>query len=202
MKSIFAYSKAILLAFCFILTPAALAAAQGSDSLPAPETPAKKDKYAEKTEAANKFYELTKLAPAALADGDLEKAESYSQKLLKDAENFPKDWNYGNAIHVGNLVLGHIALANGDLAEAKNFLPAAGKTPGSPQLDSFGPNMLLAKALLEKGESAVVLEYFDLCANFWKSETSHLNEWKETVKRNEIPDFRANLLYYFNSKGR
>ena len=45
---------------------------------------------------------------------------------------------------------------------------AAGATPGSPQLDSFGPNMTLAKELLEKGQPDVVLHYFALCKNFWE----------------------------------
>ncbi len=50
----------------------------------------------------------------------------------------------------------------------KKYLIAAGKSPGSPQMDSFGPNMTLAKDLLEKGERDAVLEYFMRCRKFWK----------------------------------
>jgi hypothetical protein len=45
---------------------------------------------------------------------------------------------------------------------------AAGATPGSPQLDSFGPNLTLAKELFEKSQPDVILHYFALCKNFWE----------------------------------
>jgi hypothetical protein len=45
---------------------------------------------------------------------------------------------------------------------------AAGATPGSPQLDSFGPNLTLAKELFEKSKPDVILHYFALCKNFWE----------------------------------
>ena len=85
----------------------------------------------------------------------------------------------------------------GDIERAKEHLLAAGNTSGSPQLNSFGPNMTLAKELLEQGERDVVLEYFRLCAKFWKSR-SHLGtleEWANQVKAGMVPDFGANLRY-------
>jgi hypothetical protein len=48
---------------------------------------------------------------------------------------------YGNAIQDGNIVLCRIALLDGKVEAAKVSLKEAGKTPGSPQLGSFGPNM-------------------------------------------------------------
>jgi hypothetical protein len=66
---------------------------------------------------------------------------------------------------------------------------------GSPQMNSFGPNMQLAKALLEKGEKDVVLEYFKRCATFWKMGKSQLAGWTASVKTGEIPEFGANLNY-------
>jgi len=143
----------------------------------------------------NVFYLTTSMASAALKAGDTEKAKSYAQTLLKQAETMREDWNYGNAIHVGNLVLGRIALASGDVAEAKRFFLESGKTPGSPQLNTFGPNMLLAKELLAKEERDVVLQYLDLCAKFWKPKDDRLEDWKETIKKGEMPDFKTNLVY-------
>ena len=113
-----------------------------------------------------RFYLINKIAPTAFVAGDLEKAKSYSNGLLSLALDFRGNWNYGNAIHVGNLVLGRVALASSDIASAKAYLLESGKTIGSPQLNSFGPNMTLAKELIEKGEREVVLEYFSLCAKF------------------------------------
>jgi hypothetical protein len=78
---------------------------------------------------------------------------------------------------------------------AKARLLDAGKTPGSPQLDSFGPNMELAHELLQKGEKDVVLQYFDLCAKFWTMGGASLDSWRQTVKAGGTPDFGPSLNY-------
>jgi hypothetical protein len=136
---------------------------------------------------------LNKLANAALKADDIEKASSYANESLTEAQKYLDDRNYGNAIHYGNIVLGLIALRQGDLKQAGEYLLKAGKTTGSPQLDSFGPDMGLAKGLLEKGQREIVLQYFELCRKFWNDE--RLNAWTEEVKAKKIPDFKANLSY-------
>ena len=141
------------------------------------------------------FYLLSRLAPTALAAGDTAKASDYAKQLLAMATDLQKDWNFGNAIHIGNLVLGEIALDSGDISEAKRYLLQAGETPGSPQLNSFGPNMLLARELLEKGERETVLRYFELCGHFWELGPEKLESWSATVKNGSIPKFGANLVY-------
>jgi hypothetical protein len=148
--------------------------------------------------ASDGYKRWLALADAAMMNvevGSAEKAKAYAQELLRLAPKYPKDWNYGNAVHKGNLALGRVALREGDIEGAKKFLLAAGRTPGSPQLNSFGPNMTLAKELLEKGERAAVLEYFQLCAAFWKMDYGKLREWSALVKEGLVPDFGANLLY-------
>jgi hypothetical protein len=197
MKSAILRSKSILLTICFILMVGTFVSAQQTTSSDGEKSTLAQTSAPVSEEEKKKFYNLSLLATAALDDGESEKAKAYAETLLKQAETLPSDWNYGNAVHVGNLVLGHLALAAGEMKEAKSFLLAAGKTPGSPQLNSFGPNMRLAKALLEKGEKEVVLEYFDLCAKFWKPQFSRTTEWKAVVQKDEIPDFGANLLYQF-----
>ncbi len=163
----------------------------------------------EKTDAAGKALEqyeiayelstesqrdplLQSLAQVSLAAGKTQKAKEYAEKML--SQNRP-GWNYGNNIHYGNIILGKIALASNDLEQAKKRLIDAGKTPGSPQLNSFGPDMALANELLQKGEKDVVLEYFELCSKFWKR-TRHLqklHKWSAEVKEGKIPDFGPNL---------
>ena len=135
---------------------------------------------------------LSYLAKTALAAGLKDEAKKIAMEMLKDDA---PGWNRGNQIHHGNLTLGHIALLEGNLDEAKSRLLLAGKTPGSPQLNSFGPNMALAKELLERGESEVVLEYFELCKKFWDSPRRGLEQWTEDVKANRIPQFGGNLAY-------
>jgi len=142
-----------------------------------------------------RFYALAGLAKAAIDAGQPDKAATYATELLQLAELHSHDWNYGNAIHDGNLVLGLVALRSDDIAGAKTYLLAAGKTPGSPQLNSFGPNMKLAKALLEKGERDAVLEYFSLCRTFWKLGGARLDSWSAAVRSGVTPDFGANLLF-------
>jgi hypothetical protein len=57
----------------------------------------------------------------------------------------------------------------------------------------YGPNMSLAKDLLEKGEKQGVLDYFALCRKFWNS--GRLDEWSQQVTEGTIPDFGANLVH-------
>lgn len=146
-------------------------------------------------EKISRFYRLDNLAKAAVKAEDLEKATRYAKESLDGAEGFPKDWNYGNAIHHGNNVLGLVALKQGNAKLAAEHLLKAGKTPGSPQLDSFGPNMSLAKALLEKGEKDAVLEYLGLCRKFWKMGGDRLDRWTKDVKAGHALDFGGNLSY-------
>jgi hypothetical protein len=141
------------------------------------------------------FYELADLAKKALNAGEVDKAGVYSKQLLQMARQYPKDWNYGNAIFYGNFVLGRIAIRRGNIKQAGQYLLAAGATTGSPQLDSFGPNMTLAKELLERGQSGVVLQYFALCKNFWEDGRRQLDEWSVAVHGGEIPDFGRNLSH-------
>lgn len=135
---------------------------------------------------------LYNLAKTAFAAGLIDDAKKFATKMLKDDS---VGWNRGNRIHHGNLILGQIALLDGNVDDAKSRLLLAGKTNGSPQLNSFGPNMSLAKALLEQGETDVVLAYFDLCKKFWSSPNRKLEQWIDDVKSNRTPQFGANLAY-------
>lgn len=135
---------------------------------------------------------LDDAARVAVEAGEAEKARSFALELLAGPT---EGWNHGNAIHYGNLVLGRLALQSGNVPEARQYLLKAGKTPGSPQLNSFGPSMLLAKELLEKGERDAVLEYLQLCSRFWKMDGDRLKNWSATIRGGGTPDFRMNLGY-------
>ncbi|WP_145170666.1 tetratricopeptide repeat protein [Gimesia aquarii] len=128
---------------------------------------------------------LAQLANAAMAAQETTKAKEYAEIMLsKDGS----DWNSGDNIHHGNITLGRIAFAAGDVKTAKEHLLKAGNTSGSPQLNSFGPNMSLAKELLQEGEKDVVLKYLVLCAKFWESGKDRLEKWLITVKEGRIPE--------------
>ncbi len=142
-----------------------------------------------------RFHALGDAAKAAFVLGKTGEATDFAEELLELAPRFKGDWDYGNAIHNGNLVLGRVAVKEGRLDVAKEFLLAAGRTPGSPQLDTFGPNMSLAKDLVEAGEKEAVLQYFDLCKQFWEMGGGDLRGWSRTVKWGGTPDFGGNLLF-------
>jgi len=142
-----------------------------------------------------KYVILGPAAKAALSSKNFEKADLYSKKLLKIAPKYQDGWNYGNAIHDGHLVLGRIAVKNGDLEKAKEHLLMAGKTPGSPQLKNFGPNMSLANDLLEAGEEKAVIEYFKECKKFWERNDGRLDSWIASIKGGGKPYFGTNLQY-------
>ncbi|MBI5589475.1 MAG: hypothetical protein HY881_03220 [Deltaproteobacteria bacterium] len=143
----------------------------------------------------DRFYNLDEVAKASFEMGAFEKAKKYASELLSLAPQFKSNWNYGNAIHDGNMVLGRVALHEGKVDDAKAFLLAAGKTPGSPQLDSFGPNLSLAKDLLEQGYKEVVIQYLDLCVIFWETHLVDIKKWKSEIDSGAVPDFGANLIY-------
>lgn len=135
---------------------------------------------------------LPYLGMAAFVVGDLDKARTYAETMLAD---IPENWNRGNRVHYGNLVLGRVALAGGDLRGAGQYLLAAGRSPGSPQLNSFGPDMALAKDLLDGGETQTVLRYLASCLDFWKMGQDRLKNWIALIEGGRTPDFSRHLRF-------
>lgn len=109
---------------------------------------------------------LESLAEAAIAADDLALATATADTLLRAYRDVAA-WQWGNIVHNANQVLGRVALRRGELARAEQYLLAAGSTPGSPQLMSFGPRMPLARELLEVGNTTAILEYLTLVRRFW-----------------------------------
>ena len=136
----------------------------------------------------------TDLAVMAFEAGDLAKARAYAERMLDGRSPNPQ-WDFGNAVHKGNLVLGRLAVREGRVADAVKYLHAAAATTGSPVLGSFGPNMMLAKELLELGERQAVLTYLEMCRTFWKMGGERLDRWTQEVQAGVVPNFAANLQY-------
>jgi hypothetical protein len=147
------------------------------------------------TSTESKVSRLASLAKSAFDADQAEKAYLYANELLEAGAKDPKNWNYGNAIHQANNVLGKLALQKGRIKQAGEYLLKAGQTPGSPQLNSFGPNMSLAKGMLEAGEKESVLQYFELCRKFWKMGGDRLDTWGAEVKGDKVPNFGASVNY-------
>ena len=185
-----------------IITAVTLLAMQGCrpSVSSAPRTPQERyDRESAKvtnvTDPSKRWVALGGAAKAALGVGKDAEARAYAEELQRLAPTYTKNWNYGNAVQDFNIVFGVIALRSGDAETAKKHLLDAGRSPGSPQMDTFGPNMTLAKALLEAGHRDIVLEYFELCRKFWDMHRGRLDQWRDDVKAGRIPDFGANLVY-------
>ena len=142
-----------------------------------------------------RFYSLGAAAKEEFNKGNLVEAKKYAKELASLTPEYRGNWNYGNAIQDANLVLGRIALREGDIEQAKRYLAEQAKSPGSPQMDSFGPNVSLAKDLLEKGETEAVVSYFEACKTFWEMQDGKLDYWIASAKAGKIPNFGANLVY-------
>jgi hypothetical protein len=120
-----------------------------------------------------------------------------------DGAKATNHWNYGNIIYQANELLGRVALRQGKTEEARRCLRAAGRTPGSPQLNSFGPQFTLARELLEHGEHAdreAVVAFLDDVATFWakvekspgrrvaEDKLKELDTWRQEIRDGKIPD--------------
>lgn len=128
----------------------------------------------------------------AMGAEDYEKAESCAKRLLSDAESGAGMGLEDSELQTGHTILGRIALQRGHMEDAKRELLDSGRVKSNPPLMSFGPSMMLAKALLEKGERETVLAYLDLCAKFWEMGQDQLVAWKKTIQEGGTPDFGVN----------
>jgi hypothetical protein len=117
------------------------------------------------------------------------------RELLALAEPHPADARYGTAWHDSHMVLGRLALKRKSVAEARGHLLKAGQTVGGGTLSSFGPNVSLAKDLLDRGEKPVVMEYLRLCKNFWTGPHNPIDHWIQDIEAGRKPEFGANLGY-------
>ena len=128
----------------------------------------------------------TSAAKSAMRGGLLRKAKAHALGLLKEQAS-------DDSTHKANTILGRLALQSGELEKAKAYLLASGKVSSTPLLSTSGPSMLLAKELLEKDETEVVLQYFELCGEFWEN-AEKLKNWTEKVEKGVIPNFGNSLI--------
>ena len=98
------------------------------------------------------------LARASFAASDHGRAASYASRLLTCIDD-------GEAIHVGHIVLGRLALIGGDVRAATAHLAAAG---ASPCAAGFMPDQELAVELLGHGMREAVIAYAEDCKRFYR----------------------------------
>ena len=169
------------------------------------QTPADRSKFAtqeleqaeravERSNADPDWYRASLLmaAKAAIEANEVGKARQFATTALAQVGS-RNDNTTGQTIHDSHVVLGRVALRTGNVAEAKAQLQQAGHVTGGGSLTSFGPNVLLAKELLERGERDAVVQYLEACEAFWPNRM--LSQWIQTITRGGTPNFGANLTY-------
>jgi hypothetical protein len=194
-----------VLAALIAAPPAARARPKGCDDSVLPPDQRWNGATSYTTPALDRFYSLSEAMSAAYKKGDHRSAQAFAQEYLQAAKQFPCNWNYGNAIHNANCILGLVALGRGQKAEAVSYLLAAGATPGSPQLDTFGPSLLLARELARAGEHSAVASYLGSIQRFWKAkdmspvgllfpvlaDSDPISTWIAQLNKGRVPDFGA-----------
>lgn len=135
-------------------------------------------------------------------------ADAYHDNRLDDLDFLLDQWTqiaidehlnmYGEAVFMRHTYNGLIALDNGDVTLAKKELLMAGRAPKSAALYSFGPNMSLAKRLLEKGERETVLLFLKYCRAFWMLPfwMYFTIPWKRAIREGKTPDFKMHLKMF------
>ncbi len=141
---------------------------------------------------ADAFTHLPAASAAAFHLGRFADAKAFAERALALASVFEKDWNYGNALHLGHTVLGLLALHDGDQSSALRELRASGQAPGSPQLNTFGPTMHLARELLKLGHVEPALAYLEQCRTFWKNGGVWIDLWQRKIREGGVPNFFKN----------
>ena len=144
-------------------------------------------------DADEKLMLLPQLAKTGLNAGRLDEAKAWAVKALDSVEKLEPRNRHGEAISVAHTVLGRLALKRGDLEAAKRHLLASAQTPGSPKLNSIGPNLQLAHLLAKEGQAETVIEYLQACRVFWNSGRSRIDEWVRILKEGDTPFFGDNL---------
>lgn len=135
----------------------------------------------------HRFYFRTDLLHMALNADQLDKAKKTAEQLLQDCRRYESNWNYGNAIYHAHAAMGQVALRLGDVKEAARQLIEAGKSPGSPELNTVGPDLTLANQLLKKGERKAVVQYLNDISKFWKRQRGEIEQWIKDIEAGETP---------------
>jgi hypothetical protein len=141
---------------------------------------------------------LTKLSKVGLELQQYDRTRAFATELILDFGDNPDEFGYEEAVHQGNIVLGRIALAENDIAKAKEHLLIAIKATLRSEFVWLSEiDLDLARELLAKGEKDAVLEYLRLCLSLrerekeaeeaYKSEISALKSWQEQIKTGKVP---------------
>jgi hypothetical protein len=138
---------------------------------------------------------LPNLPVAEFDAGDDTSAARDAHRLL-DSANAPPIYT-----HTGHTVLGRIALAHGDVAEAKAELLAS-----VPLVPAGGiylePNRTLAQDLVDHGERDVVIQFLEQFREFWRNDQGAIDHYIKVIKAPGTHDIIARYTAGQELRGR
>lgn len=135
-----------------------------------------------------RFYALNELMNKQFIKSNYYNARKLANEYLQLALLHNQNWNYGNAIHDANRILGLISLNEGNIEEAAAFLLKSSESRGSPQLDTFGPELDLANLLLKEGKTVEVKTYLTNIKKFWEMDNGVVTEWLDQIELGKSPE--------------
>ena len=129
-----------------------------------------------------------------LQAGDGERARREAEEMLRRAPDMYAESSRTYASHIAHTVLGRTALRQGQLAEAREQLRAAGKVASADVMRLNSIRWTLASDLLARGERDVVLDYISMVRIVWNKSKSQLDDWAKSIRAGEIVDFGATTI--------
>ena len=115
--------------------------------------------------------------------GDAAAAGHDAEQLLDIVTVNPTVGNFDQMIHAAETMLGRVALAHGNRAEAKQHLMESAKVKLTG-----APKMTLAQDLLDAGEKDAVVQYLQSCRAFWKFDEGRIDHAEKLIRTQAKPD--------------
>lgn len=137
------------------------------------------EKWLHRCKRGHKGSALEALAYLHLKEENFSKSSGYAFRL-----KFSKD---ADDIHHAHTVLGMVAMHEKRIGRAKRHLMKSAAVPTSPVLGSFGPEMMLAHALLKAGEKQAVIDYLQACYHFDVNIQSKMQMLEDELFLGKIP---------------
>jgi len=127
------------------------------------------------------FHELFELGWAAVESGDIPKAQACADELLGQTTDKMRLVRM-RAVQQENLLLGEIALAQGNVASALVYLGEAGRAYSKEGFQGGCHRIALATKLLERGETEAVIQFIMDSASPMRLSPAEVEDCLQVVK--------------------